>query len=302
MAKVKFSKKVPMLKRIAEILERLNAGERISTQMAADFYDISTRTAERDFTEKIPKYLGVQLLKEELSKRWYIVSETRTKALLLDEEEELTLNLMIEQSKSNGVDFYKNTMKLVEKFKDSLYVNSIFTKLDIEDTSAIKQQLIIVEKAIENKNILSCIYKGSKRIIKPLKLAIFDGFWYLIFKDTKNDSIRKYYFKEIEEIEVLQESFEDLCENLQKKLDNAINAYFDADKEPFLVELFIEKEVSIYFKRKPISKSQRIIKEYIDGSIEIELFITHDMEIIPTIKKYSPHVKVLSPGSLDSYL
>ncbi|WP_164969892.1 hypothetical protein [Malaciobacter molluscorum] len=42
-----------------------------------------------------------------------------------------------------------------------------------------------------------------------------------------------------------------------KKLDNAINAYFDGNKKEFLITLFVEKEIAHLFKRKKISKSQK---------------------------------------------
>jgi len=53
-------------------------------------------------------------------------------------------------------------------------------------------------------------------------------------------------------------------------------------------------DMTKYFQRKPISKSQIISSiNSQDGSIELSLKITHEMEIIPTILKWLPHIKVL---------
>ncbi len=53
--------------------------------------------------------------------------------------------------------------------------------------------------------------------------------------------------------------------------------------------------VSKYFKRIPISKTQRVVQKYKDGSIDIEILITDDMEIIPTVQGYLPFIKVIEP-------
>lgn len=292
----KLSKKISLHQRIGSLIKRLNNGEQLSTEDVEQQYETSKRNAERDFTERLPKYLGETLLKDKSTKKWFL--EKSKNNLLLNEEEELTLNLLLEQSKNIDSNLYKNTLKLVDKFKDSLHSNTIYTKIDVEDISEIKTDLIKVEKAILNKNIISCIYNNTPRKIKPLKLVSLNGYWYLVFKDADN-LIKKFYFKEIKNIDILKEQFNDTINDLQKKLDNAINAYFDGNKKEYAVQLYINKEISHLFKRKKISPSQRFIKNYEDNSMDIELFITNDMEIIPTIQKFIPYIKVISPNSLE---
>jgi len=65
--------------------------------------------------------------------------------------------------------------------------------------------------------------------------------------------------------------------------------------EPYRVKLAISKETAKYFKRKPISPSQQIESLYDDGSMEVSVEITHDMEIIPFVKHWMPHIRVVEP-------
>jgi predicted DNA-binding transcriptional regulator YafY len=51
---------------------------------------------------------------------------------------------------------------------------------------------------------------------------------------------------------------------------------------------------------RPISKTQRIIKNYSDNSYEISILITNDNEIIPTIKKFMPHIRVINNQRIDN--
>ena len=58
--------------------------------------------------------------------------------------------------------------------------------------------------------------------------------------------------------------------------------------------MFIDKSIRKYFERKPL-RGQTIIGEDKDGSIEIEIKLTHEMEIMPLILYYIPYIKVLEP-------
>jgi hypothetical protein len=60
----------------------------------------------------------------------------------------------------------------------------------------------------------------------------------------------------------------------------------------------MDKEVSRYFLRKPLNKSQRVLKTYDDESVDLELIITDFMEIIPTIQRYIPFIGVIAPNEL----
>jgi len=79
---------------------------------------------------------------------------------------------------------------------------------DIGDKLKEVQQL---EGAIKNKQQIQCTYRFddfSKKIdLKPLKIANYEGFWYLIALDARNDVLKKYYLKNIKQITVKEASF-----------------------------------------------------------------------------------------------
>lgn len=98
----------------------------------------------------------------------------------------------------------------------------------------------------------------------------------------------------------MQESSFKVSSELQERLSNAINVWFELDVEPYRVRLFIDSEVAKYFKRRPISKNQVISSLYDDGSIEIGFKITHNNEIIKEVLKWIPHIRVVEPEGLKS--
>ncbi len=161
-------------------------------------------------------------------------------------------------------------------------------------------QINFILKAIENENCLSCFYNNKKRIFIPLKIVNFEGFWYLILKDLEKRIITKYHLKSMSYLKIIENRkyIKPCNSNILNKIENGINAFFDINADFFPVHLHIEKEVSKYFIRKPLSKNQRILKIYDDNSIDLELYITNEMEIIPTIQKYIPYIKIIYPLKL----
>ena len=131
--------------------------------------------------------------------------------------------------------------------------------------------------------------------------ANFEGFWYLIAEDARNDIIKKYYLKNIHSIQIQDANFEQNKE-LEQLLDNSLSIWFDHTVEPYKVKLFISSEVSKYFSRKPISKTQVTEALNEDGSMVVTVEITDDMEIIPLVLYWIPYIRVIEPIEIQQII
>jgi predicted DNA-binding transcriptional regulator YafY len=158
-----------------------------------------------------------------------------------------------------------------------------------------------LESAIKSRQEISCSYAfGDKsRIVdlKPLKIANYEGFWYLIALDARNDVLKKYYLKNISQITIKDETFT-TDGKLDDLLENSISVWFQKDVAPYRVTLALSLTVAKYFQRKPLSKTQKVEEMRDDGSMVISVEITDDMEIVPVVKYWLPHIRVLSPESI----
>jgi len=170
----------------------------------------------------------------------------------------------------------------------------------VEALDTNKELVIQIENAVKSNCIITCTYNNKIRELYPLEIINLEGFWYLINFDTEYEDIRRYHLKSIRNVEVLEETFERSSEiqEILDRFDYAINAFFEPLVEPFAVELYIDAKVAQYFERKSISKRQRIMQRYEDGSIDLEIFITDYMEIIPIIQRYMPYIGVVGPDGL----
>ncbi len=182
------------------------------------------------------------------------------------------------------------------KFEEEL-TNKLYQTSSIEKIDNFKNEIIQIKNAVETKSIIKCLYNKKYREIYPLKILNLEGFWYLIIYEPNDNKIKTFHLNTIKNIEVLHCNFR-FDEEKINSFDNAISAYYKPEKEPILVQLFIDKEVSRYVMRKPLNKSQRVLKIYDDESCDVELTITDYMEIIPTIQRYIPFIGVIEPQEL----
>lgn len=280
-----------ILTRLTSILSRLNDGESLSVKELAEEFNVSTKTIQRDFNERLVSFPIYQE-----NKKWKMADGFKLeKATTI--EDAIVLDIIDKLTESIGTGFYSKAKKLLSKIKNDDY-NPIYTKLNIEDISDKLKEIQLLETAIKDKKIIDAIYDFEKYknevSIKPLKIVNFEGFWYLVGLDARNDVLKKYYLKNISFIKLLDENFT-TTSKIDELLKNSISVWFQEDNEPFEVKLHISKVISKFFKRKPISPNQIVESLYDDGSMDIVLNITHEMEILPIVKYWLPHIKILEP-------
>lgn len=283
--------------RINFILTKLSKGENLTTQKLAEQFETTTRIIQLDFKEYI-----IPLFEDDTiyyRNKCYRAKYPFLQSSLLNSEELATIAILKNKSKGKFADeeLSFNTEKLFEKLENSLK-NSIYKLPSIESIEENQTDIIKVKNAIKTKTKIECMYNNKKRELYPLKILNLDSFWYLINYDLEYNEIRRYHLKSIKEVELQDIEFE-FDEEIISGFDNAINAYFEPHVKPFAIELFLDKKVSKYFLRKPINQTQRVLKTYEDESVDIEVFITDFMEIIPLIQSYLPHIMVISPDELN---
>ncbi|MBL0707448.1 MAG: WYL domain-containing protein [Sulfurimonas sp.] len=283
------------LYRLTVILQKLYEGESLSITQLADEFGTSTRTVQRDFNEKLTQF---PIIKD--GKKWKMRDGFHIEKLK-SVEDQLVLDMLEKVSENLGTNFSQKAKLILSKIKNP-DLSPIYTNLNIEDIGSSMKNINLIEQAILQKSILTCNYligtKSHNIGVKPLKIANFEGFWYLVAMDSRNDVLKKYHIKSISNIKILDKTFT-RSKDLDESLKNAINIWFNIENTPFEVILHVNGTIAKYFQRKPISKSQVISSiNSDDGSLELSLKITHVMEIIPTILHWLPHIKVIEPEFL----
>jgi predicted DNA-binding transcriptional regulator YafY len=283
------------LTRLRVILQRLNDGEALGVKELAEEFNVSTRTIQRDFNEKLVSSYPIY----QENKKWKMQDGFKIEKIR-DIDDKIVLDIIEKITDSIGGNFAIKGKKLLSKIKNEEYA-PIYTKLNIEDVSDMISDINLLETAIKNKNIIECsyVYNTDKRYdttLNPLKIVNYEGFWYLIA--LNNDEVKKYYLKEIKNIKLTDTTFT-VDTKIDNLLENSISIWFDEHTKPFTVKLLALKGASKYFTRRPLP-TQIISSINSDDSIEFTIKITHEMEVLPIIKYWIPHLKVIEPKWLDN--
>ena len=280
--------------RHSQILERLNNGETLSITELAREWDIQTKTLQRDFKKLMEGSYGV--VRADDGKRFKI-SKKRT----VTKDASTAIKILDSLSEDIGGEFY--TKAQVELRKLQSHIESPFyTRIDVEDISQKMELIEQLEIAISEQKTVSFKYKKwyaqddikTHENVKPYKIIIFDGFFYL-FCQVK-DYYPKFYLKEIADLVISEQTFEHK-DKVLASMQKAQDIWFDPAKESFEVILFLDSIARVYFERKPIK--EQFLKKYADGTGEIIIYITNKKEVFSILKKWLPHVKVVEPIELQ---
>ncbi len=280
-----------ILFRLTNIWQRLRESEILSVKELAEEFNVSTKTIQRDFNERL-----IHLLPIEKSGHNWKVTDGHSIDKNLSLEEDIVLDVLKEIAKSMGTDFGYKASSMFSKLQNS-HDNPIYSKIEIEDILDKTYIIEQLQKAISNSTQVKFHYKDKTRLVEPYKITAFEGYWYLYANDIKVNKLKTYYIKDINKLIITDNSFKksDLA---QKKLEAALNVWFEPNAEFFDVRLLAKPDIAKYFKRRPLSKSQIITKEFQDGSLEIFLQATSENEVIYELKKWQPSLLVIEPKSI----
>lgn len=280
-----------ILYRLNSIWQRLREGETLSVKDLALEFNVSTKTIQRDFNERLIHKLPI----EKIGHKWRVISgHSIDKNLSF--EEDLVLDVLKELASSMGDTFSNKANSLFSKLQNS-HDNPIFSKIEIEDISDKTVLIKQLQEAIINSSQVEFSFKNKYRFVEPYKITTFEGYWYLYGKDLLEDKLKTFYIKEIEKINLTNTKFQKEPKAL-RALETAINIWFEPTSKPFEVRLIASKEISKYFKRRPLSKTQTIIKQNDDESIEFLVMATSKQEILYELKKWQPYLLVVEPKAL----
>lgn len=277
-----------------KILERLGNGEMLSITQLAHEWRTATKTIQRDFAKLMEGHYGV--IRAEDGKRFTFAKKPYT-----SKSADTAINMLDSLSSDIGGDFYTKAQVALHKLQK--YIESPFyTRIDVENISNKLDLVEDLEYAISKQKTISFSYKRwykpdeikTYENVKPYKIIIFDGFWYLLTQYKEH--YIKFYLKEIEDLKILDQTFIQE-EKVLDRMNKALDIWFDPKAEPFNVILLLESDAVVYFERKPI-KGQ-YLKKNRDGTAELTVSISNKKEIFTILKKWLPQIKIIEPYELQ---
>lgn len=281
------------LDRHTYIFKKILRKENINTTQIAEYLNTSRKTIERDLKEDFSSIFEAPI--EYINGKWYIpnfIMDIRS----YNTDELVIITSLLNKLEKDNMELYSKTIELFGVLNEKVS-HTIYKQSSIEDILAThKNEFYLIKSAIEDTKEIKFKFHSYDKYVQPLKIANLEKYWYLLCFDLDSKIFSKYPLKGIHSIEV-----QDIIFNLEEhtymdKLDNAINAFFDIDKEIDVV-LELDWDAKKVLSRVKLNSSQEIIKTD-DKKFVMNITISNLMEIIPIIQQWIPHIKVISPIEL----
>ena len=275
--------------RLAQMLVKLNQGERLDPRALADEFGVNLRTIQRDLNVRFG-YLPL-----EKAEGLYRLDPTFLgKLSTRDVERFACLAGVRGLFPSLSDDFLRDIF-------DTRMQSALLVKGHSYENLAGKEPLFRqLEDAIVARRHVAFEYRkdnGNKSYagVAPYKLLNQKGIWYLAGRD--DDKVKTFSFTRIEHLRALDSHFA-LDTSIDKMLLEEDGIWFGEDKKEIVLK--IAKEVAGYFKRRRLIANQVIEKELEDGGLIVSAKVGHPNQVLPIVRYWIPHIRIISPEGLQA--
>ncbi len=285
------------VERIITMLSILDKGKSISTKEIADTLHVSQKTAQRDL--KVLQESGYPIQDLE-NGRYQFMEGFCLRKVSLSEEQASLLSFMFEVASGLGKTFEESFRDLFKRLMVKELYTPFYAKVPAKQAPLpATTQVKFLEASIIESNRIRIKYVSAVKVekeycLEPLKIAFFDGFWYLIAIKKGEKQIQKYRLDRILDVEILEESFAP-CVDIDKILGESVNVWFDEVRgEKVLIR--VDKDAAPFFKERKYLPLQKTVEERKDGSLVLETFPANPDEIKHIIMHWIPCLTVLEPA------
>ncbi len=274
--------------RLAQVLIKLNRGEKLDPQQLADEFGVTLRTIQRDLNERYA-YLPIQ----REGKRYFIDPAFLGKLTIRDIERFASLAGVRGLFPSLSDDFLRDIFDA--RMQSALLVKGHHYE-DISGKEGLFRKLedaIIARRRIDFDYLKAEAAKPYAEV-EPYRLVNHNGIWYLVGKD--GDRLKTFAFAKVSNLRVLEHEFEH-DPAIDRTLENEDGIWLSEDRKEIVLK--ISSEVAGYFRRRKLIANQVIEKELEDGGLIVSARVGHPNQVLPIVRYWIPHLRIISPEGLQ---
>ena len=277
--------------RLSQMLVKLNQGERLSPRDLADEFGVNIRTVQRDLNVR---FAYLPLYKEG---GYYSLDPIYLGKLSIRDIERFASLAGVQKL------FPLLSTDFLREIFDNSTQSALLVKGHNYENLAGKEPLFReLEQSIINKQKINFDYQKDEvtkqyKSVEPYKLVNNKGIWYLVCRDS--GKLKTFSFSKIKALIRLDVYFE---------YDSSVDTLLSEDDSVWIGEetkevvLKVSKTVADYFKRRKLIANQVIEKELEDGSLILSTKVANHNQIIPIIRYWIPHLRIISPDQLQEEL
>lgn len=277
--------------RLAQMLVKLNQGEKLDPHDLAAEFGVNLRTIQRDLNVRFA-YLPL-----EKSGGCYHLDPTYLGKLnTKDIDRFASLAGVRGLFPSLADDFLRDIF-------DSRIQSTLLVKGHHYENLAGKEPLFReLEKAIIARHQVSFDYakpEGLKSFagVSPYKLVNHKGIWYLAGQD--NGKLKAFSLSKIAQLTTLDSPF-NWDDNINNQIAEEDGIWLSEEKQEIVIQ--VRAEVAGYFKRRRLIANQVVEKELADGGLIISAKVGHLNQVLPIVRYWIPNLRIISPEGLQADL
>lgn len=277
--------------RLTAILQRLNRGESLDPHALALELGVNLRTIQRDLNERLA-FLGL-----EKHNGCYQLESKRLGLLNMQD-----MARFVTLAGLQGLHPQLTTELITDLLNTRLENVLLIRGHNYEDLSGHEEKFRQLQQAISGHHPIGFRYQkaqGEKQVqgVHPYQLVNHSGIWYLAANDA--GKIKSYTLTKISGLLVQPEVFTPDSATIEK-LAQEDSIWLNFQKTE--VVLKISREVANYFQRRKLLDGQKIDKVLEDGGLIVSCEIAHPNQILPIVRYWLPHLRIISPDGMQGDL
>ena len=295
---------------IPEVIKRLSKGESLSTKEIADKYGVIPSSFNDKFRPIREEFYEHFIAYDKSSGKWTRIEPLFLEKMLLTPEETVVLTALIRNTSMCGTALSGTVKEIVENYvkrtKSSVFKQDVLEKIN-DDLEIIFAQL---KYAIEGCKKIKFTYNENAIVFYPYKVINLEYYWYILGyeeyseywmeikkKPENSHMIKTFTINKIKNLEVIDERYKFDFGETETELKHAMNAFFSIG-ESEIIELLVIDWLEEYIERAPYFSGWKKTGELI--TIKNDIFLVYEIkstnkhyqDIIPTILKYTPNIRI----------
>ncbi|MEE1920683.1 WYL domain-containing protein [Pseudomonas sp. 148P] len=270
--------------RLADILRLLQGGERPTRLQLAERFGVSERTIYRDLNR-----LG-DVVEPAADGVYQLASQYRSHLSPADLQTFARVSGVEQLFPTSD---RRSWLELLKPGQASFLVRDGHFAQQRPDT----QDFRALSLAIERQRRCRLVYTGKPRQVEPYRLVHNKGIWYLAA--TEDGQLKSFSLGRIEDLRVLDDTFEP-DPDTRRQIDGDDDIWFGQDQLTVTVQVAASN--AYYFLRRNVLPHQQLIEQQADGELRLRCQVNHPNQLLPIIRYWLPHVRILEPAWLQQQL
>jgi transcriptional regulator-like protein len=277
-----------LAERLAAILIELNTCRQVDIKELAERFKVSERTLQKDLNIRL-----AFLEWEKAGPRHYSLNQNQLGVFT-----QLDINRFAR---------FASIQDLFPKLDREFFQKSLTESIKVqgfqyESIQHREKEFKQLQQAIDNHQIIKFGYtkpgqQPTNRTLEPYVLLNKNGIWYVI--GLENGKQKTFCFSQMHFLMLTKQTFAPKLEFLEEiKRSDSISHGNQVDE----VIIKVDTKVAHYFTRRALLPNQEIIHQLENGELIVSCKNIHEMEIIPLVQYWVPHLTIISPMELQMKL